>query len=64
VWLTALALPLPVRQSLTRLIDATTSVDRDGLENAMRTVIDLSTPQLDPQSIAELREVLRAMSAQ
>ena len=64
VWLTALALPLPIRQSLTRLIDATTSVDRDGLENAMRTVIDLSSPQLDPQSIAELREVLRAMSTQ
>ena len=64
VWLTALALPLPIRQSLTRLVDATTSVDRDGLENAMRTVIDLSSPQLDPQSIAELREVLRAMSTQ
>jgi len=30
----------------------------------MRTVIDLSSPQLDPQSIAELREVLRAMSTQ
>ena len=63
VWLTALALPLPIRQSLTRLIDATTSVDRDGLENAMRTVIDLGSAQLDPQSIAELREVLRVMSA-
>jgi hypothetical protein len=63
VWLTALALPLPIRQSLTRLVDATTSVDRDGLETAMRAVIDLSSPQLDPQSIAELRDVLRAMAA-
>jgi hypothetical protein len=64
VWLTALALPLPIRQSLTRLVDATTSVDRDGLETAMRTVIDLSSPQLDPLSVAELRDVLRAMAAQ
>ena len=64
VWLTALALPLAIRQSLTRLVDATTSVDRDGLENAMRVAIDLSSPQLDSQSIAELREVLRAMSSQ
>lgn len=62
VWLTALALPLPIRQSLTRLIDATTSVDRDGLENAMRAVIELGSSQLDPLSVAELRDVLRAMS--
>src|SRR5262252_2843900 len=33
-WFAALAVPTSFRQSLTRLIDATTSVDRDGLESA------------------------------
>src|SRR5262252_2045280 len=33
-WFAALAVPTSLRQSLTRLLDATTSVDRDGLEAA------------------------------
>ena len=63
VWLAALALPAPLRQSLARLVDATTSVDREGLEAALRNVIDVGTPQLDPLAIAELRDVLRAVGA-
>jgi len=63
VWLAALALPAPLRQSLARLVDATTSVDREGLEVALRNVIDVGTPQLDPLAIAELRDVLRAVGA-
>jgi hypothetical protein len=61
-WFAALALPTPLRQSLARLVDATTSVDRDGLEPALRAVIDVSTPQLDVQAIAELRDVMRALT--
>jgi len=62
-WFAALALPVALRQSLARLVDATTSVDRDGLEGALRAVIDVGTPQLDPLAIAELQEVLRAVAA-
>jgi hypothetical protein len=60
-WFAALALPAPLRQSLIRLLDATTSVDRDGLETALRTVIDVTTPQLDGPAVAELREVMRML---
>ena len=63
VWLAALALPAPLRQSLARLVDATTSVDREGLEASLRSVIEVGTPQLDALSIAELRDVLRAVGA-
>jgi hypothetical protein len=63
-WFAALALPPSLRQPLARLVDATTSLDRDGLEAALRAVIDAGTPQLDPPAIAELRDVVRAMSAQ
>jgi hypothetical protein len=63
VWLAALALPVPLRQSLARLVDATTSVDREGLEAALRTVIEVGTPQLDTLAIVELRDVLRAVGA-
>ena len=62
-WFAALALPAALRQSLARLVDATTSVDRDGLEGALRTVIEVGTPQLDPLAIAELQDVLRALGA-
>lgn len=60
-WFAALALPAPLRQSLIRLLDATTSVDRDGLETALRTVIDVTAPQLDGPAVAELREVMRVL---
>jgi len=60
-WFSSLALPTPVRQALTRLLDATTSVDRDGLETALRTLIDVSAPQLDAGAVAELREVMRIL---
>lgn len=62
-WFAALALPTPLRQSLARLVDATTGVDRAGLEPALRAVIDLSTPQLDPPAIAELREIMKLLLA-
>jgi len=60
-WLAALALPVALRQSLARLVDATTSVDRDGLAPALRTVIDAGTPQLDALAVAELRDVLKSI---
>jgi hypothetical protein len=41
-WFAALALPAALRQTLTRLLDATTSVDGEGLEAALRTVIDVA----------------------
>jgi len=63
VWLAALALPAPLRQSLARLVDATTSVDREGLEASLRSVIEVGTPQIDALAIAELRDVLRAVGA-
>jgi hypothetical protein len=61
-WFAALALPAQLRQSLTRLLDATTSVDRDGLETALRTVIDVTAPNLDGPAIGELREVMRLIA--
>jgi len=61
-WYASLALPAALRQSLARLVDATTSVDGDGLEAALRAVIDLSTPALDAGAIAELRDIMRAVA--
>lgn len=61
-WFAALALPNTLRQSLTRLLDATTSVDRDGLSAAFSTLIDVTSPQLDAAAVAELREVVRTLS--
>ena len=61
-WVASLALPAPLRQSLVRLLDATTSVDRDGLETALRAVIDVTAHQLDAPAVAELREVMRALA--
>ena len=58
-WFASLALPAALRQSLARLADATTSVDRDSLEPALRTVIEVTGPQLDVPALAELNEVLR-----
>jgi hypothetical protein len=60
-WFAALALPASFRQSLIRLLDATTSVDRDGLEVALRNVIDVSAPHLDGPAVGELREVMRIL---
>ena len=62
-WFAALALPATLRQSLARLVDATTAVDRDGLEPALRTLIEVGMPQLDALAIAELRDVLKALGA-
>jgi hypothetical protein len=61
-WFASLALPTVLRQSLARLADATTSVDRDGLEASFKTVVEIITPHLDAGSVAEVREVLRAVS--
>ena len=58
-WFAALALPVTLRQPLARLVDATASLDRDGLESALRAVIDAGMPQLDAAALAELREVAR-----
>ena len=44
-----------------RLMDATTSVDRDGLESALRAVIDISAPHLDAPALTELREIVRML---
>jgi len=60
-WFAALAVPPSFRQSLTRLVDATTSVDRDGLETALRAVIDGSAPHLDGPALSELREIIRML---
>jgi hypothetical protein len=62
-WFASLALPAALRQSLARLVDATASVDRDGLEPAFRAVVEMCTPPLDPMAIAELRELMRAVTA-
>jgi hypothetical protein len=61
-WFAALALPVSLRQMLTRLLDATTSVDRDGLETALRNVIDVTSAHLDQAAIGELREVSQMLS--
>lgn len=61
-WFASLALPTGLRQSLARLVDATTSVDPAGLEPAFRAVVDMCTPPLDPMAIAELRELMRAVA--
>lgn len=61
-WFAALALPTALRQSLARLVDATTAADRDGLEPAFRAVVDICTPPLDALAIAELREVMSAIA--
>lgn len=62
-WFAALALPTPLRQSLARLVDATMAVERDGLEPALRSVIEVGTPQLDALAVSELREVLKSLTA-
>lgn len=62
-WFASLALPTALRQSFARLVDATISVDRALLEPALRSVIDVASPQLDAAAIAELQEVLRLASA-
>ncbi len=61
-WFAALAVPPSFRQSLTRLMDATTSVDRDGLEAALRALVDVSAPHLDAPALAELREIIRVLA--
>lgn len=61
-WFSSLALPAALRQSLARLVDATTSVDGDGLEAALRAVIELSAPALDAGAIAELRDIMRVVA--
>ena len=58
-WIAALALPTSLRQTLTRLLDATTSVDRDGLEAALRSVIEVTSAHVDASAIAELSELSR-----
>ena len=63
-WFASLALPPSLRQPLARLVDATTTVDREALESALRAVIDAGAPQLDAPAIAELREVARALNPQ
>lgn len=62
-WFAALALPAALRQSLARLVDATTGIDRGPLEPALRAVIDLSSPVLDGPAIGELRELARLLAA-
>ena len=62
-WFAALAVPPSLRQSLTRLLDATTSVDRDGLEAALRALVDVSAPHLDAPALAELREIIRVFAS-
>ena len=61
-WFAALPLPAAFRQSLARLLDATTSIDRDGLEPALLAVIEVGTPHLDAPAINELREVIRILA--
>ena len=60
-WFAALAVPPLFRQSLTRLMDATTSVDGDGLEATLRSVIEVSAPHLDAPALTELREIIRVL---
>ena len=62
-WFAALALPVALRQSLAKLVDATTSVDRSMLETALKSVIDATSPQLDHGAIAELQDVLRLVAS-
>ena len=61
-WFAALAMPVSLRLTLTRLLDATTSVDRDGLEVALRNVIDATSTALDSAAIGELREISRLLA--
>ena len=63
-WFAALALPVALRQPLARLIDATASVKGDGVEPALRAVIDAGAPQLDASAMAELRELARVLGTQ
>ena len=62
-WFASLALPTALRQSLARLADATTSVDRESLEPALRTVIEVTSPQLDAAALTELNEILRVAAS-
>jgi len=40
------------------------SPDRNGLDAALRAVIEVGSPQLDAAAVAELREVVRALEMQ
>ena len=63
-WLASLALPAALRQTFARLVDATTEVDRELLEPALRAVIDVTSPQLDPGALAELHDILHLVTTQ
>jgi hypothetical protein len=62
-WIATLALPEPVRKAFAELISAT---EQNGIATAgaLRRVIEITGPQLDPPSRAELDRLAREIEAQ
>jgi len=44
-------------------MDATTSVDGDGLEAALQALLDASASHLDAPALTELREMIRVLAS-
>ena len=59
-WLAALALPATVRSALSRLVDASAAIDRDGIAPAVLGVLEATAPHLDGAALAELTDLIRS----
>jgi hypothetical protein len=62
-WIATLALPEPVRKAFGELISATEQ-DGPATAEALRRVIEITGPQLDPASRSELDRLAREVEAQ
>jgi hypothetical protein len=57
-WVASIALAAPARHAVTVVIDAVTSGNHPATGSAVEQLIKVAEPQLDPGSIAELRELV------
>jgi hypothetical protein len=57
LWLSSVALPVPVRTAVVRLIDASVGEDRRVVAQALAKVTDVTAPQLDRGARSELERL-------
>ena len=61
-WLSAAAIPQPVRSSLVRLVDATVADDRQVVRQALNAVMMVTANHLDPAARLELERLAQAIA--
>jgi hypothetical protein len=61
-WLGAASLPAAVRNALSRLADSSAASDRDGLREALDTVMAVTANQLDSGARLELTHLAQAVA--